>query len=280
MKISLLVIIYNEKIVDTTTYLSLKSALPVINSSPHQYNIIFWDNSPLDHLQNSVADIKNDFKGSGVSCEYHHTPQNVPLAEIYNALLNKVENSDDYLVLFDQDSTFEPGFFDELHKSIELGKQPEIILPVIYFKNTIISPTKIFFIKGSYFDTKPTGYISHNISAINSGMVISLEFIRRTGFRYNSKLRNYCTDDDIMKSARDNFAIIYVMDYSFAHDLTLSTLNSNSDKLRERYNEMIKSKKIVFAKNIATRLFLHFYYFSHRVYMSLKYKDWRYMKAE
>ncbi|AHJ73332.3 glycosyltransferase family protein [Kosakonia sacchari] len=280
MKFSLLVIIYNERILETPTFLSLKMSLSRLHASRHQYNLIFWDNSPTEHQQSDIGEVTSIFSALNVTTEYHHTPQNLPLSQIYNSVLDKVEESDDFLILFDQDSTFDVGYFNELESSTELKRQPEIILPIIYYKNTVISPTKIFFIKGSYFDHEPIGYISSEISAINSGMIISLAFIRRSGFRYNPKLRNYCTDDAIMKYARDFSAVIYVMDYSFTHDLTLSTLNCNSEKLRTRYNEMVQSKKIVFGKNIGVRVFLHVYYFAHRAYMCIKYKDLRYMKVK
>lgn len=210
--------------------------------------------------------------------KYHHDASNKPLSYVYNSLLELCVD-DDYLVILDQDSIFNSDFINELISVIRNNK-PELILPVINFKDTIVSPSIIHYIKGSYFNNAPYGYTEIKyLSAINSGMIISLDYIRRTGFRYHKDLMNYCTDDYFMREFRKKGLSVFVLNYRFEHDLSLSTLNDNSDSLKQRYQLMKQGRYIVYSDNIIDWVAIRAYFLMHKVYLAIRYKDKDYLKV-
>ncbi|MBB6114516.1 hypothetical protein F4826_001394 [Rahnella inusitata] len=278
MKNIILVVLYNEIITECETFRAILSSFESKGERKKDYRVVFWDNSIKHYNKAYIKNAQQALERLGLESVYIETPENIALSKIYNTIIDQ-STDEDYLMIFDQDSSFDGVYFNTFEKSIK-NNLPNIILPVVTFKNKIVSPTKILYLKGFYYDIPPKGLISSkHISAINSGMIISLNFIKKYNFRYNNKLKNYCTDDDIMKFVRNKNGTVFVMDYSFEHDLSLSTLNSNSDSLRIRYNEMIKSKKIVYSSSIFEKVFVALYFSMHRCYMCLRFRDLKYLKG-
>ncbi|MED9686934.1 hypothetical protein RCN26_11630, partial [Escherichia marmotae] len=176
-------------------------------------------------------------------------------------------------------SEFDRGYIEEII-NVALEQSPELMLPIIYFKNKIVSPSKINYIKGNYYKCIPRGRINaKKISAINSGMVISLHYIKKIGFEYNKYLKNYCTDDYFMRQFRKFGNYAYILNYSFKHDLSLSTLNDNSEILKERYKLMKEGRYIVYSENRFDKIAIRVYFSIHKLYMAFKYKDISYLKV-
>lgn len=279
MKNIILVVLYNEIITKTHSFISLVKAFENSAHRAEGYEVLFWDNSDASINEEHVTAAISILTSLGLAAKYINTPENLALSKLYNQVIELYHNDKDYLFVLDQDSEFDNGYFSAF-ESIINQNAPDVLLPVVKFKEQIVSPTKILYLKGFYYDSAPTGFInSSTISAINSGMIIALSYIRKYGYRYNERLRNYCTDDDIMQFVRKTKGSVYVMDYSFEHDLSLCTLNANSDSLRVRYNEMVRSKKILHSRNIFESAFVNAYFFAHRAYMALKYKDIKYFKG-
>lgn len=279
MKNIILVVLYNEIITESQTFTSLVKAFLNKKGMADNYTVLFWDNSTAEVNKNYIDKALVSIKEVGLAAKYVNTPENIALSKIYNRVINEFIEERDYLFILDQDSDFDEGYFSSFH-NITSKNNPDIILPIVNFKEQIVSPTKVFYLKGFYYKKAPHGFISNrNVSAINSGMIVSFSYIKKKTFRYNEKLRNYCTDDDIMQFVRKNETTVYVMDYAFEHDLSLCTLNLNSDSLRNRYNEMVRSKKILYSRNIVENIFVGLYFTIHRIYMATKYKDAKYLKG-
>lgn len=276
----ILVVIYNEIITKTHSFNSLVMAFRNCGHNTDNYEIVLWDNSKASINEIHVNEALDTLTGLGVASKYVNTPENLALSKLYNRVIKLYQVKRNYLFILDQDSEFDSGYFTVFEDIIE-KQAADVILPIVKFKNQIVSPTKLFYLKGFYYNCAPKGFINSNtVSAINSGMIISLSYIKKHNYRYNELLRNYCTDDDIMQFVRKTKGSVFVMDYSFEHDLSLCTLNANSDSLRARYNEMVRSRKILHSRNIFESVFVNAYFFFHRVYMTLKYKDIKYFKGE
>lgn len=275
-KIKLLVVLYKQDLNSSETILSIKKIF-----KRHYYKASFelciWDNSPFPQLNDEVQELKKLCQGLS-NINYYHDASNKPLSYVYNTALDTC-NDEDFFIILDQDSDFNENFIEEF-LSVISNESPELILPVIHYKNAIISPSKIRYIKGEYFSVAPNGNVSaKKLSAINSGMIISLEYIRRTGFRYHQALRNYCTDDYFMREFRKNSSMAYVLKYSFEHSLSLSTLNDNSLTLKKRYKLMKEGRYIVYSGNIWDKCSIRAYFLVHKLYMAIKYKDIDYLKV-
>ncbi|EFE23634.1 hypothetical protein EDWATA_01323 [Edwardsiella tarda ATCC 23685] len=279
MKIVILIVLYKQKIIDSRSYQSLQKILNEESLLWSNYELVFWDNSPAEVNQKYIEKIKKNMQIHGLLMKYINTPQNIALSEIYNTTLDIYEKTANYLCIFDQDSIFGSDYLHAFNKAIK-SCEYDILLPLVKFKEKFVSPTKIYYLKGFYFDSPPNGAISiRNLSAINSGMIISLKFTLKHHYRYNNKIRNYCTDDNIMMFMRKNNAKVFILDYIMEHDLSFCTLNDNSDSLRYRYIEMLKAKKILYSRNIFERMLVGIYFTIHKIYMAIKYKEIKYFKG-
>ncbi|WP_230350755.1 glycosyltransferase [Lelliottia sp. WAP21] len=275
-KIKLLVVLYKETTDTSETILSLKRIFSDIFIDAN-FELFLWDNSPSAQDLNSINSLRKECVGLS-EVRYHHDATNKPLSYVYNAILDLYEN-DDYLIILDQDSSFDKKFIDEF-LSVIRKDSPELILPIINFKETIVSPSIINYMKGHYYQVTPYGYTDlKHLSAINSGMIIALGYIRRTGFRYHKDLINYCTDDYFMREFRKNGHSVFVLKYKFEHDLSLSTLNDNSSSLKQRYKLMKQGRYVVYSDNIIDWVAIRAYFLLHKVYMAIKYKDKDYLKV-
>lgn len=270
-KITFLIVIYKTELSDSNTILSILKSLHLLHDLTVQIKI--WDNSPYPQPNNTIEWLHNMVEPHGVIADYINTPENIPLSKVYNTFFDECKSSCDYLVLLDQDSFFAEKFIELLFDCIK-NNNYSLILPSIRYKGKIVSPSKAFFMKGFYFDKQPLGVLHGvNISAINSGMCISSDYLRRRNFKYDERLGNYCTDDFFMREYCRNSEDIYVLDYTFEHELSLSTLNNSSDELKKRYALMLAGKKIVYSESWIKKMMVGVYCFFHRIYMVLKYKD-------
>ncbi|MEQ9997201.1 glycosyltransferase [Pectobacterium versatile] len=278
--ISILVVLYNTPIRDSSTIKSIVKSVFELKNRNASYNLLLWDNSLTSSSEDVVRSLCNEMLNHGVYTSYKHCPENKPLSEVYNNFIFTYKDASDYLMIFDQDSSFNSKFFNSVDDVLRIHR-PDLLLPIIKHNKHIVSPSKIYYIKGRYFKSPPYGNISSKyLSAINSGMVIASCYLSRTEFKYDNRLKNYCTDDYFMRKFRKNKGVAFVLDYFFEHDLSLSTLNENSTDLKRRYNELINGREIVYSENYMEWMLVKVYFYFHRVYMTLRYKDLSYLRGE
>jgi len=158
------------------------------------------------------------------------------------------------------------------------NKEISLFLPIIKYKSKIVSPTKKYFLKGFYFKEKPVGIQKAlNISAINSGMIISFKYLQKKFRGYDERLKFYGTDTYFMMEYCKNEEYLFVLDYEIEHDLTLSTLNDPSDKLVKAYHEMLEAWGILYSDSILKYITKPYIYI-HSIYTAIKYKNKDFLK--
>lgn len=271
MKKLILIVIYNTNITKSETFKSLIDSKDYLFES----DLFIWDNSPISQ----DVSILNTFFEENTNILYEHHPENLPLSKAYNKVINKFKNDEyDFLVLLDQDSSFRKELFIKLHNTFQVNKEINLFLPIIKFKNRVVSPTKKYFLKGFYFKGKPFGIQkARNISAINSGMIISFKFLKEKYKGYDERLKFYGTDDYFMMQYCKNENELYILDYEFEHDLTLSTLNNSSDKLVNSYHQMLEAWNILYSDTVF-KYIVSLYAMIHSIYTAIKYKNKDFLK--
>lgn len=267
MKNLILIVIYNTNIIESETINSLLDA----KESLFDCHLFIWDNSQIFQ---DISIIKETFNQQNTEVTYEHHPENLSLSKLYNNVINRfIDQNYEFLILFDQDSSFTKNLFFEFVNSYNKNKHISLFLPIIKFKSTIVSPTRKYFLKGFYFDKKPLGlYRAKNISAINSGMIISFNFLRKKYKGYDERLKFYGTDDYFMMKYCQNEKELLILDYEFEHDLTLSTLNSSSDKLVKSYHQMLEAWSVLYSDSIL-KYIVKLYTVIHSFYTAIKYKN-------
>jgi GT2 family glycosyltransferase len=146
------------------------------------HNILIYDNS-----DKPLKNIDKIFQNKNVVIEYLHNPSNPGLAKAYNYAL-QISNSKKkrWLILLDQDTILNHFFIYNLKDSLKLtsysGSKIVAIIPKVQDGKNVVSPTR--FING-VFITKikklQFGILTGQISAINSGSCISIDFLNSIG---------------------------------------------------------------------------------------------------
>lgn len=172
-KIFWVCVLYNTNPADSLTLISLSKIFERDISETH--NIFIYDNSPVKNKEAHLF-------SQNVNVLFHHNPDNPGLAVAYNCALHKaIVLKKKWLVLLDQDSVIGPDFLVQLINSINFVQNDDsivAIIPKVYHNQSLISPSRLFcgVLNLSF---KDSGYqkIYRNISAINSGSAISVDFL-------------------------------------------------------------------------------------------------------
>ncbi|MFA0208580.1 hypothetical protein AB4536_17010 [Vibrio cyclitrophicus] len=272
--LSALVVLYRKNITTSNTLSSLLAS----NVSSLLDNILVWDNSPESLPTKDIDSYIDLMKGKSIKVSYHHELSNSPLSIVYNKFISQFNDSK-FLMILDDDTLLNEDFFYELDKHISDYDSSDLYLPRIYHKDKMISPSKRFFMKGWYLDYKPKGkFNSKFLSAINSCMVISVDFLRKTNFQYDERLISYGTDDQFILNFTRNNGICHILDVDIKHDLTLSTMNGDSFNFRAKYFMMIESWFVIYSSNIFSQFLVFFYALVHVSFTSFRFRNSEYLK--
>ena len=202
----------------------------VKNKLPKEIDLVIYDNSPIGINLNSSKKI-----------EYIHDHRNLGICEAYNFAYKKaIEKEKNFLLLLDQDSKLTKNYFTEIHVQT-LFKNLSIILPVVrdVKSNKIISPFRL----NHFGFTKKNllkGITKKRISGINSGALLSIEFLKEIkGFNPEFKL-DYL-DHWILRESFRLKKDILILNYVMDHSLSISKLDSSYPI--ERYLSILRSEK-------------------------------------
>lgn len=265
----ILIVIYNCSIHQSWTIESLKKAYSYLRNS----KVIIWDNGPRAHQQLEVDALRKDFG----DVDYVYTPQNLSLAVIYNQVIRSHHNYD-YLIIFDQDSGFDPDFFEVLERAIR--KEEGVInlfLPLVVSNQTIVSPGNYRIIKGKYWKKKRTGIVlAKNRVAINSGMVISFDYLKDSFSGYDERLLFYGVDVFFMLEYAKKNKYFYVFEYYLKHSSSSFLAESNDMKLF-RFRGRKHAWEILHEKKLVNSILVKLYTIYASLRLSLKYKDLRFL---
>jgi hypothetical protein len=250
----ILVVVYNRSLQNSETLKGLIESSPLLKSI--NALVVVWDNSENASLgSDDITLLKQKF-----FFKYHHCPSNKPLSYVYNESIEKfiISGKYQYLVVLDHDSKILPGYFEELKNIIESNSNLDIILPVVKNNNILISPAKLFFVKGIYFKTIESGIYRGKLLAVNSGMAISRSFIEKNDFRYDARLQSYGTDNYIMNFANNKRAKYFIMNNLFEHGYAFYD-NIDFKKKAEVFSQIKRANKIAFSLSFTQAIMITIY---------------------
>lgn len=262
-KILLLVVNYNKKIEESETIQSIKKLVKI----DFKIKILIWDNCALEENEEKLKEIF-------LSQEYYYlkTNKNVELSKIYNYVIkNYVINKVDFFMILDNDSKIENIFFKKLYEATLLNQNINLYIPIVKEKERILSPMKVYLVKGIYFKGNISGEIkSKKLFAINSGMVIREKYLAKFGIKYNEKIKFYGTDNDFMKKYEKNNQKAFVLDYIMRHDFSMNDKNEEFEKKKWRYDDMKNGMLQIYKDSKFKYLIIKLYYFFLDIKFDLK----------
>lgn len=160
------VVIYNKQCSESTTCESI--------SMLSDLKVIVIDNSTQS----------NDNKQYCTQKGWHYIDMggNMGLAKAYNHAAEAINHRDAVLCLFDDDSVVAQGYFDGLRAALEQQPDKKIMMPLIYDKAGLMSPSTSdgFAIRRA---DNLEDLTQENISGVNSGMAIRREVF--DSYRYD-----------------------------------------------------------------------------------------------
>lgn len=180
-----IVILYNQKIAESFTVLTLNDELQKLNS---RMTIFVYDNSPILDKENTIASIGN------LDIIYHHNKDNGGLSIGYNKGAKVASDlGKKWVLLLDQDTTFE-NLLESFNLSIQKYPDVNLFAPIIKLSNGVIFSPSIVKHKRGYPPKTffPGVYNLAQFSPVNSGMLIALKMFHQVG-GYNEKIKvDFC----------------------------------------------------------------------------------------
>lgn len=163
--------------------------------------------------------------------------ENTPLGTIYNHALS-LSDLFDVFVIFDQDTRFDPAFFEAIEEAIHSGLAT-LAVPTSKSGDLIVSPVLRSY--RSSGDLKPGLFDGRMYTAIGSGMVIPSSIA--LDFRFTTELQLYGVDHNFFKLVAKRFPI-----------LLLPSIQEHSVSTRETP---------LFESDFKTRSLIHSIYFNN-----------------
>ena len=152
---------------------------------------------------------------------YQSTPENLGLSVIYNRVIADSLRDGEYLLLLDQDSVLPNDYLALCEAAAQAHPDIDLLLPMVRANDRWVSPLTYFSGWGRYWPEPRRGRIpSTQVSAINSGMVISSRYLKTDFPGYDERLRFYGTDTQFMLCYQDQRSQLVVLEGQIGHDLS------------------------------------------------------------
>lgn len=266
----ILVVIYGIDLKASETI----NSLVLSHSCLDMARVIIWDNSTISQQLTSIEWATDKIK----NYEYIHRPENTPLSRVYNEVIGIYGRGFKYLMLFDQDSNFKPDFFYQLNESIMKFKDVPLFLPIVISSNQIVSPADLFMFKGNYWRSRKTGLIESKYkAAINSGMVISFEYLVNHFVGYDERLKFYGTDTFFMKMYSKDNDFFCVFNTEVQHHLAYND-GSNVEGIVRRHSENMRAVYLLNCDTLLIGTLTSLYLIVFSIKQSIKYRDARFLR--
>ncbi len=221
--ILLCVVLYNENLLQSKTYLSFLR-------QNHACNLFVYDNSPESQMINRPNAI------------YVHDPDNSGLSVAYNTAAKYAkENGFEWMLLLDQDTDFTNITIDDYIINIENEPDIKLFAPRVkcgcHYMSPIIFRHKMGFLQ----DKSLSGVILlKDYSIINSGMCVNVEALFKCGGYKDEVFLDY-SDHQFVERLKKMFPTAYIIDKDILQ--SFSAISDDKETSIKRYKLFCKSIK-------------------------------------
>jgi GT2 family glycosyltransferase len=244
MKVTIVVVLYKQNIVESKTFQTIKKTLLARDNGSHDIELIFYDNSPDKQELPS-------FEKGGIHTSYVHDPRNLGIATAYNHAWSIArENGSEWLLLLDHDTELTGIYIDEIFKLPDFSKDVVAVVPKIISEQILISPVYSQSLRPLVGEHPKEGLQQRSVMAINSGALISVAFLNELG-GFNEDFPLDYLDHWLFYEIYANGNQVWVLDAMLEHELSVMDYSRVS---LQRYQSILKSE-ILFYKNYKTDLF-------------------------
>lgn len=238
-KILAVVVIYNKKISDSETLISLGKD---IDQNGFELDLFVFDNSP-------TAQNVEHIKGFKV-VNHHFDGKNVGVSAAYNAGVDFADKmGKEWVMLLDQDTTFQFGAMQEYITNLREHEHISLFSPIIKLQNgTIFSPFNKVFKRGvTLRNVAAQHYNLNKLCPVNSGMMIRISAFNSVG-GYNEKVKLDFSDVEFIRRFSRNYDYFKVVDTVCVQDFSNEITDIKA--LDRRYAFFCEGVKNCYRKNI------------------------------
>jgi len=264
-KLLIIVVLYGMEGRESTSLLSLKE---IVDKLGVGLDLLIYDNSPCPQVNPEFDD--------GINLFYFHDTRNHGLSAAYNYGLSIANaNGCKWVLLLDQDSLVTEDYFLEVLDQVQQGDNGiDCFIPVVksMASGVVLSPSRLFFgsIHGEKYVTYGTPEVA--VSAINSGLVISVFFMNSIG-GFNRDYFLDGLDHWLFRQVYRKHGKVFIMKSAILHDISIENYLNQVSLMRHRL--------ILESMNISSRESA-FMYFVQRLRLvkmllrSIGFKNYRY----
>ncbi|PLR83141.1 hypothetical protein CVD25_16590 [Bacillus canaveralius] len=244
MKMTIVVVVYNQKIEECKTFQTLK-----LNMFDKVERLIDVEFLLYDNSQQKQQFYANDYKG--ISISYIHDPRNAGIAAAYNYAWSVAkERGNEWLLLLDHDTEITNEYVDHIMNLQETESVVAAVVPKIKYDNKMISPVYSNTLRPLLSDKPSEGIQNQPIMAINSGSLLRVSFLNEIGGFNNDFPLDYL-DHWLFYEIYAKGHKVRVLDVSLEHDLSVMDYSNVSGK---RYLSILNSE-FNFYKNYKSDLY-------------------------
>lgn len=266
--IFIVIVLYNIRLEDSKTLASLNDHLE------NELNVFIYDNSSIP------VSSSDSFKFDKLNISYFSDQANSGISTAYNmALAIANDQKKSWLLLLDQDTEISESYLKEIKKIdfSNFSKDIVAIIPnIVSFGNVFISPAKMY-TGGICIPVKlKSGKINKRITSINSGTLISTDFINTIG-GFSSKFPLDMLDHWYFKKIYDNNKSVFLLNSSIKQELSVSK-NFEENVSFERYKKMLYSENMFLKNQSILALIMFKIRLFTRILKQIRYKNSSYYK--
>lgn len=274
MRLLVLVVIYRRSCSASETLSSLATCREALKNS----QVVVWDNSPEPALDEERRWLRRSLP----RVEYFHDAANPGLAAVYNRIIHhylkpEAKEAFEYLILLDHDSRVPRQFFTELERASHQNPGIALYLPLVIAQKKIVSPSNLYGCKGFRWKTNRSGLMrARHRTAVNSGMAISVSYLRHEFPGYDERLRFYGTDNFFMREYGKANSHFVVLNSVLEHDLSVFANEPVETKLW-RHRESVAALRILNERSGIHAWLAYAYCTVCNLRQAIKYRDLRFL---
>lgn len=224
-------VIYNKNVEDSSVYNYLRQKEKV--------RVVVCDNSTVEQNNQEIVNRDNGW--------YVALPDNGGLAKAYNAGIRRIFSEgaaqEDYVVLFDDDSTLEENYFEILEEAIYRDAS-DIFLPVVEDGIGIMSPARLqeLYCKRIRNQVELLKTPRKKLTGINSGMAVKLEIYKK--FSYDEEFFMDYIDHDFILKMRKKGVFPKLMDTHIVQNF--SAVTDTKEQAIDRFGRQRKDLQLFY----------------------------------
>ena len=229
--IQAVIVLYKSTLSESSTFKSLTRSLRHFNSDV-RLSLLVYDNSPGKQSVENVDGLLWDIT-------YAHDENNSGVSKAYNVgAETAVRANKQWLLLLDQDTQFPENAVEVYVKGMsdERYKEQDLFCPLLLAENSIISPCKFRYYRGTPLKQapKPGIFAFREFKPINSGLLVSLKAFQVTG-GYNNRIKLDFSDFDFIGRFSEFFKEGVLLPLQCSHGLSTHSID-NLDAALARFN--------------------------------------------